>query len=74
MSKLEDATLARDDHHRRWAPWWVYVVAIVVLNQLRQVIIGRDATDWLSVVTAILLAVMVFALVTMIYRLSVVKR
>jgi membrane protein implicated in regulation of membrane protease activity len=31
----------------RWAPWWVYVIAIAGANYLRQVVVptGRTAVD-----------------------------
>jgi hypothetical protein len=68
MSEAGNETRLWREQQRRWAPWWVYLIAIALVNQLRQQTVGRDATDWVNVVTAIPLAVAVFAVVTMVYR------
>jgi hypothetical protein len=70
MPEVKNGTQVQQDDRGRWAPWWVYLVAIAIVNQIRQVTIGRDLADWANVVTAIPLAVVVFALVTMLYRMS----
>jgi cytochrome c biogenesis protein CcdA len=42
----------------RWAPWWVYVIAIVVTNQLRtRYLLPDDLATWLQIVLgAVMLA------------------
>ena len=52
----------------RWAPWWVYVVTIVIVSQVRQMAIGNDVAGWVHVVTAIPVAITAFVLITVIYR------
>jgi hypothetical protein len=53
----------------RWAPWWVYVIAIVVTNQLRtRYLVPDDLTTWLQIVIGLGSIALVAALVTAIYR------
>lgn len=72
MSDIENDT--RQLLLSRWAPWWVYLIAIALVNQVRQLTVGRGTADWVNVVTAIPLAVAVFAVVTIVYRLRSAAR
>jgi hypothetical protein len=53
----------------RWAPWWVYVIAIVVGNQLRtRYLVPDDLATWLQVVIGVGSMVLVALLVTVVWR------
>jgi hypothetical protein len=53
----------------RWAPWWVYVIAIVVTNQLRaRLLMPDDLATWLQIVIGVGSIALVVALVTAVYR------
>jgi hypothetical protein len=53
----------------RWAPWWVYVIAIVATNQLRtQLLTPNDLATWLEVVIGLGSMALVATLVTVAYR------
>jgi hypothetical protein len=53
----------------RWAPWWAYVIAIVVTNQLRtRYLVPEDLATWLQVVIGLGSMVLVAVLVTAVYR------
>jgi hypothetical protein len=53
----------------RWAPWWVYVIAIVVTNQLRtRYLVPGDLATWLQIVIGLGSIALVAALVTAVYR------
>jgi hypothetical protein len=53
----------------RWAPWWAYVIAIVVTNQLRaRYLVPEELATWLQVVIGLGSMVLVAALVTVVYR------
>jgi uncharacterized membrane protein YhdT len=53
----------------RWAPWWVYVIAIVVTNQLRtQLLMPDDLPTWLELVIGVGSIALVATLVTAAYR------
>jgi hypothetical protein len=53
----------------RWAPWWVYVIAIVVTNQLRtRYLVPDDLATWLQIVIGVGSIALVAALVTLVYR------
>jgi len=53
----------------RWAPWWVYVIAIVVANQLRTRLLMPDGlATWLQLVIGAGSIALVAALVTWVYR------
>jgi hypothetical protein len=53
----------------RWAPWWVYVIAIVVTNQLRtQLLMPDDLATWLELVIGVGSIALVATLVTVAYR------
>ena len=51
----------------RFAPWWAYLVPILVLNYLRQALIAPD-DDALSVLLFALTAGLVFVVVTVAHR------
>ena len=53
----------------RWAPWWIYVLAIVATNQLRtQLLIPEGMATWLQVVIGVASMLAVAILVTVAYR------
>ena len=55
----------------RWAPWWVYVIALVVTNQLRtQWLVPEDLAAWLEVVIGLGSMALVAAVVTAVYRVT----
>ena len=60
---------AREHRPARWAPWWVYVIALVVTNQLRiQWLQPDDLTPWLEVALGVSSMALVAAAVTAIWR------
>jgi hypothetical protein len=60
---------AREQRPARWAPWWVYVIAIVVTNQLRvQWLQPADLATWLEVGIGVSAMALVAAAVTVVYR------
>jgi hypothetical protein len=53
----------------RWAPWWVYVVALVVTNLLRvQWLQPENLAVWLGVVLGVGSMALVAAAVTAVWR------
>ena len=57
------------ERQARWAPWWVYVIAIVITNQLRtQLLMPDDLATWLKVVIGVGSMALVATLVTVAYR------
>jgi uncharacterized membrane protein YhdT len=53
----------------RWAPWWLYVIALVVTNQVRTLALQPDDLPfWLEVVLGAGSMALVAALVTVVYR------
>jgi hypothetical protein len=53
----------------RWAPWWVYVIAIVVTNQLRTLSLQPDdLATWLEIVIGVSAMALVAAVVTAAWR------
>jgi hypothetical protein len=57
------------ERQARWAPWWAYVTAIVVTNQLRtQLLMPDDLATWLEVVIGVGSMALVAVLVTVAYR------
>jgi hypothetical protein len=55
----------------RWAPWWVYLIAIVVTNQVRtRWLVPEEAATWLEVVIGLGSIALVVALVTVVYRVT----
>jgi hypothetical protein len=60
---------ARAQRPARWAPWWLYVVAIVVTNQVRvQWLQPEDLATWLEVVLGVGAMALVAAVVTAVWR------
>lgn len=57
------------ERQARWAPWWVYVIAIVITNQLRtQLLMPDDLATSLEVVIGVGSMALVATLVTVAYR------
>jgi hypothetical protein len=53
----------------RWAPWWAYVIPIVVANQLRTWLLApAGLAAWAQIVLGVLSIAAVAALVTVVYR------
>jgi hypothetical protein len=53
-----------------WAPWWLYVVAIVVTNQVRvQWLQPEELATWLELVIGVAAMALIAAVVTAAYRL-----
>jgi hypothetical protein len=53
----------------RWAPWWAYVIPIVVTNQLRTWLLApAGLATWAQIVIGVLSIAAVAALVTVVYR------
>jgi hypothetical protein len=53
----------------RWAPWWAYVIALVVTNQLRtRYLVSEDLATWLQIVIGLGSMALVAVLVTAVYR------
>lgn len=53
----------------RWAPWWAYLVPILVLNSLRQVLVPpAEVGDGVSVAVAVATAAAVAVVVTALRR------
>jgi uncharacterized membrane-anchored protein len=60
---------ARQARSARWAPWWLYVLAIVLTNQLRiQLLQPDDLATWLEIVIGLTSIALVAAAVTAIWR------
>jgi hypothetical protein len=74
MADARSDTRLQPGQQGRWAPWWAYLIAIALINQLRQQLVGREAADWIHVITAIPLAAVVFAAVTIVYRSRMAAR
>jgi hypothetical protein len=52
-----------------WAPWWLYVIAIVVTNQVRmQWLQPDDLATWVEVVLGVGAMALVAAVVTAVWR------
>ena len=58
---------AREERPSRWAPWWVYVIAIVVTNQLRMMWQPDGLATGLEVVIGVTAMALVAAVVTAAY-------
>lgn len=57
------------ERQARWAPWWVYVIAIVITNQIRtQLLMPDDLATSLEVVIGVGSMALVATLVTVAYR------
>jgi hypothetical protein len=53
----------------RWAPWWLYGIAIVVTNQIRsRWLMPDDLATWLQVVIGAGSIALVAVVVTAVYR------
>jgi hypothetical protein len=53
----------------RWAPWWLYVIAIVATNQLRtRLLMPAELATWLEIVIGAGSIALVVAVVTAVYR------
>ena len=52
---------------RRWAPWWIYVLAIVPANLVKEQFLA-DADWWLRTALTATIVLGGIALVTAIYR------
>jgi hypothetical protein len=60
---------ARTQRRTRWAPWWLYVIALVVTNQVRvQWLQPEDLATWLEVVLGVGAMALVAAVVTAVWR------
>ena len=60
---------ARAQRPARWAPWWLYVIAIVVTNQVRmQWLQPDDLATWVEVVLGVGTMALVAAVVTAVWR------
>ena len=60
---------ARMQRRTRWAPWWLYVIALVVTNQVRvQWLQPEDLATWLEVVLGVGAMALVAAVVTAVWR------
>jgi hypothetical protein len=59
---------AREQRSTRWAPWWVYVIAIVVTNQLRTGWLQPDMVLWLEIAIGLASIALVVAAVTAVWR------
>lgn len=60
-----------DRTDRRWfAPWWVYLVAVLAVGAVRRVVVGRSGlTDAQDVGVAVVLALVTVGVVTVVHRL-----
>jgi hypothetical protein len=53
----------------RWAPWWVYVIALIVTNQVRTLLLQPDDLPFLAEVgIGVASMALVAAAVTVVYR------
>ena len=53
----------------RWAPWWVYAIAIIAGNQLRtRWLMPDELATWLQLVIGVASIALVAAVVTVVYR------
>jgi hypothetical protein len=53
----------------RWAPWWVYVIALIVTNQARTLLLQPDDLPfWLEVGIGAGSMALVATLVTVVWR------
>ena len=61
----------RAQRSARWAPWWIYVVAIVATNQIRvQWLQPEELATWLELVIGVAAMALIAAVVTVVYRLA----
>ena len=60
---------AREQRSTRWAPWWLYAVAIVVTNQLRTGWLPPEGMAlWLEIAVGLASIALVVAVVTAVWR------
>jgi hypothetical protein len=59
---------AREWRSARWAPWWLYVIAIVVANQVRTGWLQPDMALWLEIAIGLASIALVMAVVTAVWR------
>jgi hypothetical protein len=59
---------ARERRSARWAPWWLYVIAIVVTNQARTAWLQPDMALWLEIAIGLASIALVVAVVTAVWR------
>ncbi len=60
---------AREQRPARWAPWWLYVAALVAANQVRTMWLQPgDLATWLEVVLGVSAMALVATLVTVVWR------
>jgi hypothetical protein len=60
---------AREQRPARWAPWWIYVISLVVTNQLRvQWLQPEDLATWLEAGLGVASMALVAAAVTAAWR------
>jgi hypothetical protein len=58
-------------HSARWAPWWLYVIALVVTNQVRtRWLMPEELATWLDVLIGVGSMALVAALVTAVWRVT----
>ena len=55
----------------RWAPWWVYLVVIIGANYVRRAAFPDAGTPALRVVVALVGSAVLFAAITVVYRVAV---
>ena len=54
----------------RFAPWWVYLGAILGTNYLRKAIVGEPSEPSLAVAVALAFSAALFAVITLVYRFT----
>jgi hypothetical protein len=60
---------APEQRSTRWAPWWLYAVAIVVTNQLRTGWLQPEGMAlWLEIAVGLASIAVVVAVVTAVWR------
>jgi hypothetical protein len=59
---------ASERRSARWAPWWLYVIAIVVTNQVRTAWLQPDMALWLEIAIGLASIALVVAVVTAVWR------
>jgi hypothetical protein len=60
---------APEQRSTRWAPWWLYVIAIVVTNQLRTGwLLPEGMALWLEIAVGLASIALVVAVVTAVWR------
>jgi hypothetical protein len=60
---------APEQRSTRWAPWWLYVIAIVVTNQLRtRWLLPEGMALWLEIAVGLASIALVVAVVTAVWR------